>query len=279
MNDRNKILKSFKQSAVMLCVLLAHQFFNFAVHGESELPAEMQNIQIQEKLGDFVDIKNLRFKDEDGKDVVLANYFEASKPVVVIMAYYQCPGICGYLLTGASNSFRTLNWTIGDEYKVLTLSINPKEGPDLAAAKKMAYLDKYGRLGAEKGWHFLTGKEDQIQAIAGQLGFNYRYEKETGEYAHSAGIFILTPEGKISRVLYGIDFPNKDLKLSLLEASNGQVGTILDRFMMFCYRYDPLSKGYAVQASKLMKLGGILTILFIGVYLLMLFRRERKLTV
>lgn len=243
------------------------------------VPSEMQDIQISERLGERVDIQGLHFTDEFGVDKPLASYFEPKKPVVVVMAYYQCPGICGYLLNGASNSFRTLNWSIGDEYKVLTVSINPNEKADLAAKKKEAYVSRYGRLGSEKGWHFLTGQEDQIKKLADQLGFGYRYDEASKEYAHSAGIFILTPEGKISRILYGIDFKNRDLKLALLEASNGQVGTIVDKFMMFCYRYDPMKRGYALQALRLVQIGGILTMLALGVYLLTMFRRERKLSV
>jgi protein SCO1/2 len=172
-----------------------------------------------------------------------------------------------------------LNWSIGDEFQVVTLSINPKEGPDLAKKKKQAYLSKYGRLGAERGWHFLTGAEDQIQKLAAQVGFGYFYDAQTKEYAHSAGIFILTPEGKISRVLHGIDYPNRDLKLALLEASSGKVGSVLDRVMMFCYRYDPLSKGYALAAMRLVQLVSALMILIVAVFLFVSFRHERKLRV
>ncbi|MDB5039026.1 MAG: SCO1/SenC family protein [Bacteriovoracaceae bacterium] len=260
----------------ILCSISAPAFLLAAE--PANLPQDFEGARIIEKLGNKVDIQNLRFTDEDGKVLPLSTYFTGKKPVVMILAYYSCPGLCGYLLNGAANSLRTLNWSIGSEYEVITLSINPKEGPDLAAKKKLAYLEKYGRLGAEKGWHFLTGKEDQIVKVAGQLGFGYRYDEKTSEYAHSAGIFVLTPEGKISRVLYGIDFPNKDLKLSLLEASDGKVGTILDRILMFCYRYDPLSKGYSFVAMRLVQGASAVLVLFMAVFLFFLFRNERKLS-
>jgi protein SCO1/2 len=245
----------------------------------ASLPKELQQASITEKLGDFVDINSLRFTNEAGELLPLSTYFSAGKPVVLVLAYYTCPGLCGYLLNGTSNSLRTLNWSIGDEFQVVTLSINPKEGPDLAKKKKQAYLSKYGRLGAERGWHFLTGAEDQIQKLAAQVGFGYFYDAQTKEYAHSAGIFILTPEGKISRVLHGIDYPNRDLKLALLEASSGKVGSVLDRVMMFCYRYDPLSKGYALAAMRLVQLVSALMILIVAVFLFVSFRHERKLRV
>lgn len=242
----------------------------------AQVPVALQEAGIIERLGENVDIHGLQFRDEVGNLVPLSNYFSSNKPVVVVMAYYMCPGICGYLLNGTANSLRTLNWTIGKEFEVLTVSINPKEGPELAAAKKETYLDKYGRLGAEKGWHFLTGAEDQIQKLAGQLGFGYKYDETTKEYAHAAGIFVLTPTGKISRILYGIDHKNRDLKLALLEASNGQVGTIFERFLMYCYRYDSAAKGYSFLALRLLQVVSALMVLIMGIYLFFVFRSERK---
>jgi protein SCO1/2 len=259
-------------------VLICLPFAVFA-QATTSLSDELKSAAITEKLGEMVDIHGLKFRDETGSEVPLANYFAAKKPVIFVMAYYMCPGICGYLLNGTVNSLRTLGWSIGDQFEVVTVSINPREGADLAAAKKATYIEKYGRLNAEKGWHFLTGSEDQIQKLAGQLGFGYRYDEKSKEYAHSAGIFVLTPTGKISRVLYGIDFPNRDLKLALMEASNGQVGTIFERFLLYCYRYDSAQKGYSFLALRLLQMLSGLMVLGMAIYLFFAFRSERKLHV
>jgi len=243
-----------------------------------QLTAEMKKAQITEKLGGMVDIQNLKFRNEEGEPVVLAKYFQSGKPVLVTMVYYTCPGLCNFLLNGFTNSIRTLKWTAGQEFEVLTVSINPKEGSDVSSVKKASYLKEYGRLDAGKGWHFLTGSEDQIEKLAFQLGFGFYYDEKEKEYAHSAGIFVLTPEGKISRVLYGIDYPNRDLKLALLEASEGRVGTVVDRFIMFCFKYDPLSRGYAFVAIRLVQAGGILMLLVLGIWLGFFWWGQRKLS-
>jgi len=248
----------------------------FADIDRAPLPKELESAQIVEKLGNQVDIENLEFKNETGEPVKLSQFFKKDIPVVVVLAYYSCPSLCGVLLNGVTNSLRAIDWTPGKEFSVVVASINPKESSELARLKKETLVDHMGRVEAAGGMHFLTGQEPQIKALASQLGFGYYYDEAIKEYAHSAGIFVLTPTGKISRVLYGVDFPQKDLKLSLLEASEGKIGNTFERFLMFCYRYDPTRGGYALQAMKLVQAGGLLTILIIGGYLFWFWRRERR---
>jgi len=242
---------------------------------EKALEPAFQQIKITEQIGNKVDINNLRFTDESGQDLPLSTYFGGKKPVIVLLVYYKCPGICNYLLNGFVNSASTLEWTPGQEFEVVTVSVNPAEGPELAAAKKATYMKRWGR-DVSSGWHWLTGREDQIKKLADQLGFGYRYDDESGEFAHSAGIFVLTPDGTISRTLYGIDFPYRDLKLSLMEASEGKLGTVMDQILMFCYRYDPFSRGYAFYGIRIMQVGGLLTMLLLGGYLFWFWSRQRK---
>jgi protein SCO1/2 len=173
-------------------------------------------------------------------------------------------------------SLKTFEWTPGQKFEIVTLSINPNEKSELAAKKKVAYLESYGRKEATSGWHFLTGDEVQIRKLAEQVGFGYRYEPKDNQYAHSAAIFALTPDGKISRYLYGIEFKNTDLRLTLLEASNGKIGTIVDRILLFCYRYDPQTRKYSIYLTKVMQTGCGLTLLVFGGYLSLFWRRERK---
>ncbi len=252
--------------------------FFLTASAKAETPLELRRAEITEKLGAQVDIQNLNFKNEEGQPVKLSQFFASGKPVVLTLVYYNCPGLCNFLLNGFTNSVRTLGWTIGKEFEVVTVSISPKEKSDIAKPKKANYLKEYGRLDADKGWHFLTGEEPQIQKLASEVGFGYFYDEKTKEYAHSAGIFVLTPTGKVSRVLYGIDYPNRDLKLSLLEASEGKIGTAFDRFLMFCYQYDPASRGYAFQAMRLVQVTSALMVLVLAVWIGRFWLSQRKLT-
>jgi protein SCO1 len=240
------------------------------------VPDELKGIGITEHLGDQVFLGDYTFKNETGKDVKLADYFHAGRPVLLTLVYYECPNLCNFLLNGLVKSLKTLDWTPGKNFEIVTLSINPNEKPELAEKKKAAYLESYGRKEADVGWHFLTGDDAQVRKLADQVGFGYRYEPKDAQYAHSAAIFVLTPDGKISRYLYGIEFKKTDLRLSLLEASNGKIGTIIDRILLFCYRYDPQTRKYSIYLTKVMQAGGGLTLLIFGGNLALFWRRQRK---
>jgi protein SCO1/2 len=263
-------------SSFALAMTIFVQCFCFQPVFALSIPDELNGIGITEHLGDQVSIDDYTFKNEAGQDVKLSDYFHAGRPVLLTLVYYECPNLCNFLLNGLVASLKTLDWTPGQNFEIVTLSINPNEKPVLAEKKKAAYLESYGRKDAGAGWHFLTGDEAQIRKLAGQVGFGYRYEPKDAQYAHSAAIFALTPAGKISRYLYGIEFKNTDLRLSLLEASNGKIGTIIDRVLLFCYRYDPQTRKYSIYLTKVMQAGGGFTLLIFGGYLALFWRRQRK---
>lgn len=250
----------------------------------TEIKPQVSEIGVTEHLGDQISISDLKFQDEQGKPVVLGDYFKRGKPVLLTLVYYQCPNLCNFLLNGLLASLKSFEWTPGDQFELVTVSIHPKETPELADKKKASYLSAYDRPTADlltiaQGWHFLTvqkGQEDQVQKLAEEVGFHYQYDPSEKQYAHSAVIYALTPEGKISRYLYGIEFPQKSLKLALLEASSGKIGSVVDRILLFCYRYDPQSRKYSVYLTKLMQAGCGGTMIVFGGYLIAFWRRQRK---
>jgi len=241
-----------------------------------DIPPEMKDAQIVEKLGSQVDLQGLEFTDESGQKVQLSSFFKQGKPVLFTVIYFGCPGLCNYFLNGFTNSIRALEYTAGKEFEIVTLSMDPTENSKMALAKKASYLKVYGRLEAEKGWHWLVGDEESIQKVTASLGFGYKLDKATGEYQHSAGFFVLTPEGKISRVLYGIDFPYRDLKLSILEAGEGKIGSLMDKVLMFCFKYDPFARGYSLYAMRVAQVLFLLTFFTIVFFLTRYWTRERK---
>jgi protein SCO1/2 len=199
--------------------------------------------------------------------VRLGDYFDGSKPVILTLNYFKCPMLCGLQLNGLLDGLMELDWTPGQEFEVVTVSINPLETPALATEKKQNYMNRFGRPSAAKGWHFLTGAEPEIRQLASTLGFGYTYDKSTGEFAHAAAIFVSTPDGRVARYLYGIEYPPKRLRLALLEASEGEIGTSLDQLILYCYHYDPSSRGYSPVAMNIMRLGGGVTVVVLGLTL------------
>ena len=220
---------------------------------------------------------DLVFTDENGEEVRLGDYFERGVPVILNPVYYRCPSLCGAVLAGVSNALEELEWAPGSNFVVLTFSINHMETANTARAKREAYLTKLDRddEGAREGWHFLTGSEQRIRELCDALGFGYRFDTETNEYVHAAGIFVATPEGKLSRTLYGAAYDPDTLRLSLVEAGQGKIGTALDQLFLFCYHYDPTTGEYTTAVMNLMRVGGFLTVLALGLFLTRMFRRER----
>lgn len=253
--------------------LLAFAPIRVSAHG---IPKELKGAEITEHLGDSVSLSELKFKDEYSKTVYLSEYFKSGRPVLLNLVYYGCHNLCSFVLDGLVNSLKQLDWIPGREFELITVSIDPEEKPELALRKKENYLKVYGRLRAETGWHFLTGQEDQIKKLASEVGFGYRYDDTEKQYAHSAALFVLTPEGKISRYLYGIEYPAKDLRLSLVEASRGRIGTVIDRILLFCYRYDPKQRKYSVYLTRVMQASGAGTMVVFGGYLALFWRGQRR---
>jgi len=217
---------------------------------------------------------DLTFRDETGRTVKLGDYFH-SKPVILTLVYYRCPMLCGEELKGLARSLKPLKLSVGQDFEVVTVSIDPTETPDLAQAKKETFLDRYDRAGADQGWHFLTGDQASITALAQTVGFRYAYNPETKLYAHAAGLVIATPSGRLSRYFYGIDYPAKDLQFGLIESSAGKIGSPIARLLLFCYHYDPSTGKYTLAIVGLLQFFGTATALLLGAYVVFMVRRER----
>jgi protein SCO1/2 len=231
---------------------------NIDVQGPPEVA---RDVRIDQKLDAQVSL-DLDFRDESGNAVRLGDYF-GDKPVVLVLAYYRCPKLCNVVLTSLLTAFREMSFTVGKEFNVVTVSFDPREQPDLAAAKKKSFLDKYGREGAEGGWHFLTGEKPQIDALADAVGFRYRYVEKEDQYAHAAGIMVLTPQGRVSRYFYKMPFSPRDLRLGLVEASENKIGSPADQILLLCLHYDARSGTYTavmswVRAASLLTLAALL---------------------
>lgn len=242
----------------------------------AEAPLLTADVGIEEHLGQRVTL-DLLFSDEQGQSVRLGDFFQPGKPVLLTLVYYRCPHLCQYLLNGLVSSLKPFEWTMGERYQGITVSIEPKETFQLASQKKAAYIQLYGRQEAASGWHFLTGSASSIQQLAKEVGFRYRWDEAQQQYAHAAATFVLTPDGQISRVLYGIEHSVQNLKLALLEASQGKIGTVMDRLLLFCFQYDPVTRRYSLVLMRVVQLGAVVTVLGIGGYLLWAVRlRQRK---
>jgi protein SCO1/2 len=248
-----------------------------------KVPRELDGVGVSEHLGDRVALDALEFVDaSDGKSKKLSHFFSSGKPVLLNLVYYSCPMLCTLVLNGVTEGMKGLEWGVGKQFEVVTVSINPKDDARMALAKKESHVEEY-LDGAKRdadavraGWHFLTGTEEQIGKLASQVGFNFKYDPVQKEYAHAAVTFVLTPEGVISRYLYGVTYRPRDLKLALLEASQGKIGNVFDRLLMFCYHYEPSARGYSLQAFRVMQLGAAFTILILGSYLGIFWTRQRK---
>jgi protein SCO1 len=218
---------------------------------------------------------NLVFRDEAGATVPLNTYFHRDKPVVLALVYYKCPMLCTMTLNGLLKSFKPLKLDIGKDFDVLTVSFDPTETPDLAAAKKATHVKSYNRPGAEDGWHFLTGDQASIDALTQAVGFRYTYDEPSKQFAHASAIMVLTPDGKVSRYFYGLEYSSRDLRLGLIEASQNKIGTLADAVTLLCFHYDPATAKYGLVVMTLVRAGGILTLIILGSYIVMKLRRER----
>lgn len=235
------------------------------------LPAALQDIGIDQHLNEQVPL-DLIFRDETGRNVKLGEYFDG-KPVILSLAYYNCPMLCTQVLNGMTGSMKGISFDAGREFNVITVSFDPREGPDLAAAKKQVYVGSYQRPGAEEGWHFLTGDQESIRKLTQAVGFRYKFDAATNQYAHASGIMVLTPQGRISHYFYGIDYAPKDLRLALVEASENKIGSPVDQLLLYCYHYDPATGKYGPVIMNIMRLAGIATIIAMVALILLLRKR------
>jgi protein SCO1/2 len=233
-------------------------------------PPGLQNVGIEQHLDEQIPA-DLSFRDETGKPVRLGDYF-GKKPMILNLVYYNCPMLCGEVLSGLEGALRVLKFDVGKEFDVLTVSFDPRETPDMATKKKAEFLKRYGRAGAAEGWHFLTGPQESIDALTKAAGFQYQYDPKTGQFAHATAIMILTPEGKIAQYYYGVDYAPKDLRLGLIQASENKIGTLADQVLLYCYHYDPTTGKYGAIISRVLKLAGIATLLGLGILMTVLIR-------
>jgi protein SCO1/2 len=241
---------------------------------DDKRPAQLRDVGFDQKLNRQVPL-GLRFRDENGNSVQLADYFK-QKPVILNFVYYKCRDLCPLLLDGVVRSLRAISFNAGNEFNVVTVSFDPQDAPALAAAKKADLIEKYSRPGAASGWHFLTGDQASIQQLTQSVGFRYNYDARTGEFGHATGIVLLTPDGKTSRYFYGIDFSPRDLRLGLVEAAANQIGSPIDQLLLFCYHYDPTTGKYTPLVTNIMRLAGGATVMAIGGFIILMLRRERS---
>ena len=235
----------------------------------------MQNVGIEQRLDAQVP-PDLAFHDETGKAVRLGDYF-GKKPLVLDLVYYTCPMLCGESLAGLTGSLRLVKFDAGNEFDVLIVSFDPHDTTEAAAAKKADYVRRYGRANTASGWHFLTGSADSINALTNAVGFQYQYDAKLNQFTHATAIMVLTPQGRISRYFYGVEFPPKDLRMGLVEASQQKIGNAVDQVLLYCYHYNPATGKYGAVIVNILRLSAAATIVILGGFLFIMFRLERSL--
>jgi protein SCO1/2 len=236
-------------------------------------PELLKDVSVDQRLNESIPL-GLTFRDEHGQTVQLSRYFVNGKPVILSLVYYSCPMLCTQVLNGLDRSLKQIPLTIGKDFNVLTISIDPTEKPVLAEAKQALYTGMYGRPGAADGWHFLVGEDSQIKQLASAVGFHYAYDPDSHQYAHASVIMVLTPEGKISRYFYGISYPDRDLRLGLVDASDGKIGSPVDAILLYCYHYDPHTGKYGLLINRIIIAAGLLTVALMSISIFILARGE-----
>jgi protein SCO1 len=240
-----------------------------------ESTPDLQKIDVIEHLGNLIPL-DLQFRNTQGESVALSRYFHQGKPVILCMYYTNCPMLCSLVLTGLFKGVNELAWKPGNEFQMLSVSMDPEETFQTAASVKERYQGSLAKPVNPNAWEFLVGNNPEIHSLTDALGFKYFKDEKTGQFAHPAVVFILTETGKISRYLYGVEFKERDLRLALLEASQGKIGNTLDRIILYCYHYDPDAKGYVIMAMTIMKVGGLATALLLGAFLGFFWRRDQR---
>ena len=256
-----------------LCAILA-ALDPVQASAHTALPPIFNDVAFDQQLNEQVP-PDAAFRDETGRAVTLGDYF-GRRPVILVPVYYSCTTLCPMLLDGLARSLRPISFEMGKDFDIVTVTINPRETPSQAAAKKELAVRQYARPGVVDGWHFLTGEEASIRQVTKAIGFRYTYDAKTDQYAHAAGVVILTPQGRTSRYFYGIDLSPRDLRLGLIEAADNRIGSPIDQVLLFCYHYDPLTGQYALIIMNVIRLAGLATILVLGVFIAVMLRRDRR---
>jgi protein SCO1 len=262
-------VKAVRVTLVLACLAFAH-----SASAQTVLPKILKNVGFDQRLNEQVPLQ-LPFVDEDGRRRTLADYF-TDKPVVLVLAYYRCPMLCTQVLNGLVLGLRDTGLAIGKDFKVVTVSFDPRDTTETAAAKKASYVRAYGQPEAASGWHFLTGDRASIARLTRAVGFRYAYDPASDQYAHAAGIVVLTPSGKISRYFYDVHYSGRDLRLGLVEASQNKIGSPIDQILLFCFHYDPTAGKYGAAVMNFVRAGGVLTLVGIALGFGFLMRSERR---
>ena len=239
----------------------------------SQVPQALREIGFDQNIDQRVPL-DTTFRNEAGVTVRLGDYF-GKKPVVLMFAYYDCPMLCTQVINGLSSALGVLSLSPGKDFEIVTVSFNPHDTPASATAKKAVYLERYTREGAAEGWHFLTGDQPSIDRLTKAAGFRYAWDVDTRQYAHPSGVIVLTPDGRLSRYLFGIEYGPRDLRLGIVEASDGKVGTPVDALLLYCYHYDPMTGRYGLVIMRAMRMAGAATVLALGAFIVVMVRRER----
>jgi len=264
----------FALLAFIMFAVLQLPIRSFAQNGVGTSQA-LQDVGIDEKLGNFIPLDAI-FSTVNGDSIRLGDLLEEGKPVILNPLYYDCPMLCGLVVDGVIDVVDDLAWKPGEDYLIISFSIDPKENHELASEYRKKYISKLTNTNADNGWYFLTGKQPQINKVINSVGFKYNEVQGTGEYAHSAAIIMLSPEGKITRYLYGIRYDEFDTRNALYESADGKIGSTVEQILMYCYQYDPDSNSYVPIAFNIMKIGGLATLIILGIFLSLLWVRERR---
>jgi protein SCO1 len=259
--------------AAMLLALTGTAPFSANAQQATTLPI-LSKVGITQNLNAQIP-PDLPFRDETGKSVRIGDYF-GKKPIVLSLVYFDCPALCTEVLNGELRTMKAMSLDLGKDFEAITVSFEPKDTPALAKAKRDVYAGQYGRPGAVDHWHFLTGEQQSIDALTNATGFQYAYDPSIRQYAHAAAILVLTPEGRIDRYFYGVVYPAGDVRLGLVEASEGKIGTLTDHALLYCYQYDPMTGKYGVVVMNVLRAAGGLTVLILGIFMTVMFLRERK---
>lgn len=268
---------------ILFAIFIATNAWSFSSNVGSEKvgvpssfkPQALQETGISEHLGALID-GSIGFVDESGKEITLSHYFSGTKPILLSLVYYSCPNLCNLHLNGVTNSIKRLDLSLGKDFEMLVVSIDPKEKSDLASSKRTAYLKDYGREGTENSWHFLTGKEESIKRLTSTVGFNYKWDEKTSQWIHASSLIVLTPSGVVSKYLHGIDFPEVLLKLSLIEASEGKIGTLVDRLALVCMNYASQLGSKTGLVMNLVRAFSVTLLLIIGFAIWRLGRKKGR---
>jgi protein SCO1/2 len=241
----------------------------------SEMPGILKDVSFRQQLGEPLPL-DAQFKDESGRDVRLGDYFKTGKPVVLAFVYYGCPMLCTQVMNGLSSALKPLTFTPGKDFDVVLVSFDPRDTPQAAAEKKAAHLKYWSAESTANSWHFLTGTEAQIRRTTQAAGFSYQWDERAQQFAHVSGVLVVTPDGRLSRYFYGIEYSPKELRLALVESGQGAIGSKIDELLLYCFHYDPESGRYGVVVMNLIRLGGVITVALLAGFILLMRRRDTR---